>query len=85
MATVTSADKAFIAALGPFKIEVVRLTSVSNDDTYSSKLTNPLAAFMVPAADANATTQNQSVTISGKTLTLRDPAVTAQTLIVIGF
>jgi len=85
MATVTFPDKNFIAALGPFKLEVVFLTSVANDETYVSKLIRPLAAFMVPAADAAATTQNQSVTISGQTLTFRDPAVTAQTLLVVGF
>jgi len=85
MATVTFPDKNFVAALGPFKLEVVFLTAVSNDDTYVSKLVRPLAAFMVPAADAADTTQNQSVTISGQTLTLRDPAVTAQTLFVVGF
>ena len=85
MATVTFPDKSFIAALGPFKIEVIFLTSVTNDDTVSSKLVRPLAAWMFPAADAAATTQTQSVTISGKTLTLRDPAVTAQTVVVVGF
>jgi hypothetical protein len=85
MATVTFPDKSFIAALGPFKIEVVFLTAVSNDETYASKLATPLAAFCVPTADANATSQNQSATISGKTVTFRDPAVTAQCLIVIGF
>jgi len=83
--TVTDPDKNFIAAVGPFKIEVVFCTSVDNDDTYVSKLVRPLAAFMVPAADAAGQTTVQSVTISGQTLTLRDPAVTAQTIIVIGF
>jgi len=85
MATVTFPDKQFIAAVGPFKIEVVFLTSVANDETYTSKLVRPLAAFCVPAADAAATTQNQSATVSGQTITFRDPAVTAQTLVVIGF
>jgi len=85
MATSTFADKAFIAALGPFKIEVAFFTSVSNDDTYASKLTTVLAAFCFPAADAAATTTNQSATFSGKTVTFRDPATTAQTLVVVGF
>ena len=80
-----SIGKSFVAAVGPFKIEVVFGTSVDNDDTYTSKLVRPLAAFMVPASDAGATTQNQSVTISGKVLTFRDPATTAQTVVVIGF
>ncbi len=85
MATVVTPDKALIAALGPFKIEILQLTSVSNDDTVSSKLVRPIAAFMVPSVDATSTTQNQSATVSGQTITLRDPAKTSQTLIVIGF
>ena len=87
MALVTSTypDKSFIAALGPFKVEVVFCTSVDNDDTYVSKLVRPLAAMAIPGLDAAATTQNQSVTLSGQTLTFRDPAVASQTLIVIGF
>ncbi len=84
MATVTKADKPLIVALGPVMLEIIQLTAVVNDDTITSRLANPTHAFMVPAADAAATTQNQSVTISGRTLTLRDPAVTAQTVFVIG-
>ena len=89
MATVAFPDKAIIAALGPFKIEVVRLTSVSNTDTYTSRLSQPIAAFMVPGTDADSTTQNQSCTVgtgaNQKVITLLDPAVTTQTLIVFGF
>lgn len=84
MATVSKPDKSFIAVLGPMYMEVVPLTNVVNDDTVTSKLANPSFAFMVPTADAAATTQNQSVGISGRTLTLRDPAVTSQLLIVFG-
>ena len=82
-------DKAIIAALGPFKIEVVRFTGVINGSTYTSRLAQPLASFMVPTADAGATTQNQSCVIgtgaNQKVITMHDPAVTTQTLIVIGF
>jgi len=85
MATVTYPDKAFIAAVGPLKLEFVWLTAVSNDQTYSSKLVTPLAAFCFPTADAGATTQNQSATVSGQTVTFRDPAVTSQLLVVVGF
>lgn len=83
--TVTGPDKNLIAALGPFKIEVVRCTSVNNDDTYESKLSTVLACFTFPAADAAATTTNQSATFSGTTITFRDPAVNTQTLVVVGF
>lgn len=85
MATVTFPDKSFILAIGPLKIEVVFLTAVVDEDTYASKLVRPLAAFMVPAADATGTTANQSATVSSQTVTLKDPATTAQTLFVIGF
>ncbi|KKN92389.1 hypothetical protein LCGC14_0208800 [marine sediment metagenome] len=89
MATQVQPDKAIIAALGPFKIEVVRFTAVSNDDTYTSRLAQPLAAFCFPTVDAGSTTQNQSATIgtgsNQKVVTFRDPAKTTQTLIVFGF
>jgi len=87
--TVAFPDKAIIGALGPFKIEIVRLTGVVNGNEYTSRLSQPIAAFMVPTADAGATTQNQSCVIGTgsdqKVVTLHDPAVTTQTLIVIGF
>ena len=82
---VTGADKSLIGALGPFKMEIVRCTSVDNDDTYESKLVTVLAAFAFPAADAGGTSTNPSVTFSGKTITFRDPAVNTATLVVIGF
>ena len=87
MATVTFPDKAFIAALGPLKLEVVFLTAVTDEDQYVSKLQRPLAAFMFPNGDATGTTTNQSATVSGKTVTMHDPyaAASAQTLIVVGF
>ncbi len=89
MATQVQPDKAIIAALGPFKIEVVRFTSVTNDQSYTSRLSQPFAAILIPRADAGSTTQNQSATIgtgaNQKLITFRDPAVTAQTLIVIGY
>lgn len=89
MTTVAFPDKAIIAALGPFKVEIVRLTGVSDAETYTSRLSQPIAAFMVPATDADTTTQNQSAVVgtgaNQKVITLYDPAVTGQTLIVIGF
>ena len=85
LVTVTQPDKLLIAALGPFKIEVVQCTSVDNDDTYVSRLVTPVVAFCVPSVDAPSTTQTQACTIVDQTITFRDPAVTSQTLIVIGF
>jgi len=83
--TVTNPDKAFIAALGPFKLEIVPCTGVLNDDTYTSKLVTVIACWAFPAADAGLTSTNQSATFSGKLITVRDPAVTAQTLVILGF
>lgn len=84
MATRVKADKSFILPAGPFYLEFIPLTAVSNDDTIESRLASPTYAFMVPTADAGGTSTNQSVTISGRVLTLRDPAVTAQLVIVVG-
>lgn len=72
--TPVKGDKSFIVALGPFKMEVIFLSTVANDDTVLSKLSAPSFAIMLPAADAGATTTNTSATVSGKTITLRDPA-----------
>lgn len=74
--TPVKGDKSFIVALGPFKMEVIYLATVANDDTVKSKLASPSFAVMLPAADAGATTTNTSATVdsSTKTITLRDPA-----------
>lgn len=83
-ATRVKADKSLIVPLGFFKMEVIQLTGVVDNDTIESRLANPTFAFMVPNADAGGTSVNPSVTISGKTLTLRDPSVTANVVIVFG-
>lgn len=70
--TVTKPDKAFKAELGPFEIEVVRVESPSDGDTYASKLVNPSAALLFPIADASGSV-DCSTAISGKTVTLHDP------------
>ncbi len=82
--TVTKPDRSLIAALGPLKIEIVRVESPSNDDTYVSKLANPSYAILLPVGDAGGT-MNCSASISGKTVTLRDPVTsTNHVLIVFG-
>jgi hypothetical protein len=82
-------DKALIAALGPFKIEIVRATSVSNGYTYTSRLAQPVAAFTFPSTDAGATAYQASAVVgtgaNQKVITIHDPATSSQTLIVIGF
>lgn len=82
MATVTKADRSLIAALGPFQLEVIRVTSITNEDTISSKLAAPFAAIMMPIGDAGGTV-NCSVAVSGKTLTLHDPTTASAHLVLV--
>lgn len=82
MATITKGDRSLIAALGPLKLEFLIVTSVSNDDTITSKLANPSAAFMTPLGDAGGTV-NCSASVSGKTITLRDPSSASTHLVVV--
>lgn len=85
MATNSNPDRNLVIALGGgLKMEVIFATACTDGDTLTSKLASPTAAFMVPAADAGATTTNPSITISSKTLTLNDPATTAMTIVVFG-
>lgn len=72
MAAFTDVGKSYIAALGPFKVEVVFLTDPNDNDTFTSKLSNPSFAMGVHTGDATGTT-DFSVSLSGKTITLHDP------------
>jgi hypothetical protein len=84
MATVTKSDRSLIATLGPLYLEFLIVTSVSNDDTITSKLASPSGAFMVPLGDAGGTV-GCSASVSGKTITLRDPtSATTHLVLVIG-
>ena len=89
--TVAFPDKAIIAALGPFKIEIVRLTGVVNENTYVSRLAQPIAAFSVPATDsagsrsASCVVNAAATAATAKTITIYDPETTGQTLFVVGF
>jgi hypothetical protein len=84
-------DKAIIAALGPFKIEIVRLTGVVNENTYVSRLSQPIAAFAVASTDAAGVSTSSCVVnaantaATAKTITIYDPETTGQTLFVVGF
>ena len=85
MATVTNPDKSLMAALGPFKMEWVPLTSVSDEDTVTSRMVRPVSAMFVSTTDATGTTTNPSCTISGRTITINDPATSTGFLLVFGF
>ncbi len=83
--SVRDPDKSFIFALGPLKCEYIRLTGVVNDDTVATKIQNPFGAMMFPDGDANGTV-DCSASVSGKTVTLRDPtSATNHFLLVFGF
>lgn len=82
MATVTKVDKSFIVALGPFKLEVIRVEDASDNDTITSKLAAPSFAVMLPAGDA-AGTYDGSASISGKTITLHNPAASINHVVLV--
>lgn len=73
MATVNHADKAFIVANGPFKVEFMYVTAVTTGDTVSSKLSSPVFAEAVRVGSV--TTGNVvAATVSGKIVTLTHDA-----------
>jgi len=84
MATVVKSDISRQFLGSSIKLEVVELTGVLNDETFVSDLQNPQFAIAFPNADAGATTQNMSATVSCRTVTIRDPAVTAVICLVFG-
>lgn len=81
MATV---DKRFVTSLGPVKLEIMDLSSTANDETVSSFLVNPLFALAANQGDAGGA-NIISASVSGKTITIRDPSVTNVILLVFGF
>ena len=68
MATISNR---FVVALGPIKMEILNLTSVTDADTVSSLLVRPLFAMAVKNTD-EASSNETNVSISSKTLTLNN-------------
>ena len=66
-----SIDRSYICALGPIKLELTDVSSYTDGDTITSRLQRPLFATHFSQADLGGTNSG-SVTISGRTLTLRD-------------
>jgi hypothetical protein len=88
MATVTNPDKSLMAALGPFKMEWVPLTAVTDLDTVTSRMVRPVAALYFPTQDASGNTTNSSCVVSGRTITIHDPdagAASNGSLLIFGF
>lgn len=61
----------YITALGPVKMEVVDLTSLTDADTFTTRIQNPLFAVCSEyGTDANGTA---TASISGRTVTINNP------------
>jgi len=81
--TVTKPDRSLIGVHGPFKQEIVRMTAATNGDTYESKLANPSFAFFLPEGDMGGTAWTGSASVSGKTVTVHDPNVVSEFVLII--
>jgi hypothetical protein len=58
----------FLTALGPVKMEILNLTTVTTADTVTTNMQNP--RFALGVDNTGALSVNTSITISGKTLTI---------------
>ena len=76
-----------IAVLGPIKMEIINLTAVTDADTVTSSIQRPDFGFFVPTTDDNTPAEKVSVDISGRTVTLNNDDLSADTgvLILFGF
>ena len=75
MAVTTVGDISYIGVLGPFKMEVIFISTASNGDTVVSKLQNPSFAVCLPTEDLQGDA-HPSAGLSGKTVTINDPPTT---------
>lgn len=82
MATVANR---FTGVLGPFKMEVLNLTGVSDQDTVTTNMQNPKFALGVNNTDNDTTSAALNVTISGKTLTINNANLSSSTVNVLVF
>ena len=85
MAAVTNRH---IAALGPIKMEALNLTDVSDADTVTTFIQNPVWAIGVNNTDTETTSAALNVGISGKTLTINNADLTGSSevnVLVFGF
>lgn len=79
MATVANR---FTGVLGPFKMEVLNLTSVTDQDTFTTNMQNPKFAMAVSNLDGG---DGNSIAISGKTLTITNTGLSGATVNVLVF
>jgi len=85
MATVS---QRFTAVEGPMKKEVINLSAVNSADTVTSNLQRPVFAYFVPtSATVAANDVGTLVEISGRTITLTNAGLVAETgvLVIYGF
>lgn len=78
MATVANRH---IAALGPIKVEILNLTSVSDADTVTTLIQNPSFAMGVNNTDTETTSAALNVSISSKTLTINNANLTGSSVV----
>ena len=84
MATRQVTDKDLIFTAGPFKMEVVPLEAVVDNDTFVSKLANPSFALAINNGDAELAGCSISASVSGKTVTVHDPDISTVLVLVFG-
>lgn len=84
MATVANQ---IVTVQGPIKMEIVNLTAVTDGDTITSTIQSPEFGFFVPTTDDNTPAEKVSVDISGRTVTLNNDDLSADTgvLMLFGF
>lgn len=85
MATVSNRHT---AALGPIKVELLNVTTVTDADTVTTNMARPVWAIGVNNTDGETTSLAMNIAISGKTLTLNNANLTGSSvvnIIVVGF
>jgi hypothetical protein len=63
-----------ITTLGPIKMEVVNLTAITNGDTFTTLIQNPLFVD-IGEYGASATTATTTAAISGRTVTVTNASM----------
>lgn len=87
MAAATIASR-YVTVLGPIKMEIFNLTSVSDTNTVVSQLQNPSFAFGVVTSDGSPMTAAINPSISSRTITINSVDLDGDdnvVLIVFGF
>lgn len=71
MATVSNQ---YITALGPIKMEIVNLTSITTADTFTTRIQNP-SFVLIGEYGSGATTAVTTAAVSGRTVTVTNASM----------